>query len=135
MQPDTSLDSSTRLEPERHADHHGELEHWRSNVGSPIAIDAGPMAAPRLSGIDVLSWNIAIGQGRLGDVLERLRAIPGDAIGTTPERPLIILAQEVYREDETGPGAPSSIHQGGTLKSRQRLNVIELAERSELSVR
>lgn len=135
MRGDAGAQAHTALEPERHQELHAELDQWRSNVGSPIAIDAGPVAAERLAGIDVLCWNIAIGQGRLDRVLERLRAIPGDAIGTTPERPLVILAQEVYREDETVPGAAESLHHGGSLKARRRVNVVDLAERSGLSVR
>jgi endonuclease/exonuclease/phosphatase family metal-dependent hydrolase len=124
-----------RLEPERHDELHEELDAWRANVGSPIAIDAGPVAPARLSGIDVLSWNIAIGQGRLGAVLERLRTSTRDEIGTAPDRPLIILVQEGYREDDTVPGAADSLHHGGRLATGRRTNIVELAEASGLSLR
>jgi endonuclease/exonuclease/phosphatase family metal-dependent hydrolase len=123
------------LEPRRHDELHEELDAWRVNVGSPIAIDAGPVAPPRLAGIDVLSWNVAIGQGRLGAVLERLRTGTASAIGTAPDRPLIILVQEGFREDDTVPGAAESLHHGGRLASGRRTNIVALAEESGLSLR
>ena len=59
-----------RRAPHRHDELHEELDAWRANVGSPIAIDAGHVAPPRLAGIDVLCWNVAIGLGRLpGDIV------------------------------------------------------------------
>ncbi|HEX2168550.1 MAG TPA: endonuclease/exonuclease/phosphatase family protein [Longimicrobiales bacterium] len=124
-----------RLEPHRHDELHEELDAWRANVGSPVAIDAGPVAAERLTGIDVLCWNVAIGQGRLGAVLDRLRTHSAQAPGTSPDRPLIVLVQEAYREDATVPGAAESLHHGGRLASARRTNIVALAEESELSLR
>ncbi|HEX6135829.1 MAG TPA: endonuclease/exonuclease/phosphatase family protein [Longimicrobiales bacterium] len=127
-------DCQTRLEPARHDALHEELDAWRENVGAPIAIDAGPVAPARLAGIDVLSWNVAIGQGRLEAVLDRLRS-GADGIGADPARPLIVLAQEAYREGDTVPGAPASLHHGGRLRERTRTSVVELAEKNGLSLR
>jgi endonuclease/exonuclease/phosphatase family metal-dependent hydrolase len=124
-----------RLEPERHDALHEDLDAWRANVGSPIAIDAGPVAPPRLTGIDVLCWNIAIGQGRLDAVLDRLRTDAHAPVGSSPARPLVILVQEAYREDESVPGAAGSLHHGGRLAERRRADIVALAERSDLSLR
>lgn len=124
-----------RLEPDRHDELHQELDAWRANVGSPVAIDAGPAAPPRLEGIDVLCWNVAIGRGRLGAVLDRLRTAAADPVGTSPERPLIVLVQEAYREDGTVPGAAESLHHGGRLPVQKRTNIVALAEESGLSLR
>ncbi|MGH7465814.1 MAG: hypothetical protein ACREK1_11610, partial [Longimicrobiales bacterium] len=135
-EPSTSQEAGpARLEPDRHYELHEELDAWRANVGSPIAIDAGPVAPPRLSGIDVLCWNIAIGLGRLDAVLERLRATTHDSIGTAPERPLVVLVQEAYRADQTVPGAAGTSHHGGRLSVRQRVDIVELAEHNGLSLR
>jgi endonuclease/exonuclease/phosphatase family metal-dependent hydrolase len=131
----TTPDRHVRLEPHRHDELHEELDAWRANVGSPIAIDAGPVAPPRLAGIDVLCWNIAIGEGRLGAVLDRLRTNTREAIGTSAERPLIVLVQESYREDDTVPGAAESLHHGGRLATGRRTNIVALAEESGLSLR
>jgi endonuclease/exonuclease/phosphatase family metal-dependent hydrolase len=131
----TTPDRHVRLEPHRHDELHEELDAWRANVGSPIAIDAGPVAPPRLAGIDVLCWNIAIGEGRLGAVLDRLRTNTREAIGTSAERPLIVLVQEGYREDDTVPGAAESLHHGGRLATGRRTNIVALAEESGLSLR
>ena len=136
--PESSTTPEThhaRLEPDRHDELHRELDAWRANVGSPIAIDAGPIAPPRLDGIDVLCWNIAIGRGRLAAVLDQLRTAATDPVGVSPERPLVVLVQEAYREDATVPGAPESLHHGGRLALQKRTNIVALAEESGLSLR
>ena len=129
--------SSSRigLEPERHDLLHPELDHWRANVGSPIAIDAGPVAPAEIVGFDVLCWNLAIGLGRLGDVVTRLRAGSFGGAGVQDNRPLIILAQEAYRMDDTVPGAHASEHHGGLPGRGERVSIIEIAEQLELSLR
>lgn len=123
-----------RLEPERHDALHADLDAWRENVGGPITIDAGPVASPNLTGIDVLCWNIAIGQGRLDRVLDRLRSTH-DAIGSSPARPLVILVQEAYRADRSVPRAVATLHHGGKLAARQRTDIAELAGQNGLSLR
>ncbi|HSJ30556.1 MAG TPA: endonuclease/exonuclease/phosphatase family protein [Longimicrobiales bacterium] len=124
-----------RLEPHRHDELHEELDAWRANVGSPIAIDAGHVAPPSLAGIHVLCWNVAIGLGRLGPLLDRLRTTTHETIGTAPERPLMILVQEGFREDDTVPGAVGSTHHGGRLATGDRTNLVALAEQHGLSLR
>lgn len=125
----------TGLEPDRHDELHEELDEWRANVGGPVTIDAGPSAPAALSGIDVLSWNIAIGQGRLAEVLARLRSTTHESIGAAPERPLVILVQEAYRSDPTVPGAAGTGHHGGRLTERRRVDIVEIAETHGLSLR
>lgn len=61
------------LEPDRHDELHPVLDHWRTNVGEPVAFDGGDAAPDQLSGIDVVCWNVAIGLGRLDHVLGLLR--------------------------------------------------------------
>jgi endonuclease/exonuclease/phosphatase family metal-dependent hydrolase len=114
---------------------HEDLDAWRANVGSPIAIDAGPVASPSLAGIDVLCWNMAIGQGRLDAVLDRLRTDAREPVGSSPARPLVILIQEAYREDASVPGAAGTLHHGGRMADRRRADIVNLAERSDLSLR
>jgi endonuclease/exonuclease/phosphatase family metal-dependent hydrolase len=115
---------------------HPELEQWRANVGAPLALDLAPPAPPQFAGVDVLSWNLAIGDARLGELLERLRAGEWGGAGTDPGRPLVVLAQEAYRTDATVPGALRSAHHGGQKRARgERRSIAEVAERYGLSLR
>lgn len=122
------------LEPERHEELHPELDDWRANVGGPVVVDAGPRAPDRLTGIDILCWNIAIGVGRLHDVVAHLRSGMFGGAGLKPERPLVILAQEVYRGAAALPPQPS-VHHGGAPAAGRRHDIVEIAEACELSLR
>jgi endonuclease/exonuclease/phosphatase family metal-dependent hydrolase len=67
------------LEPDRHGELHPVLDHWRTNVGEPVAFDGSDAAPDQLSGIDVLCWNVAIGLGHLDFVIEWLQSGAGVA--------------------------------------------------------
>ena len=123
------------LEPERHELLHPELDQWRTNVGGPVAIDIGTVAPSEIVGVDVLCWNVAIGLGRLGDVLAALRAGAFGGAATQANRPLVILAQEAYRCDDTVPGAHATQHHGGSLARAARTSIIDIAEQHGLSLR
>jgi endonuclease/exonuclease/phosphatase family metal-dependent hydrolase len=125
-----------RLEPERHDELHPELDHWRANVGGPVALDAAEAAPDRLEGVDVLSWNVAIGLGRLDAVLDRLRAGALGGAGQSPGRPLIILLQEAFRADPTVPESTGTAHHGGRLgRADVRADIVEVARQHGLSLR
>lgn len=127
---------TVRLEPDRHDALHPELDEWRANVGAPVALDMAPPAAARLDRIDVLCWNVAIGLGRLDAVLGRLRTEAFGGVGTTPERPLVILLQEAYRSDESVPDTAGSLHHGGHRgQELGRADVVAVARQHGLSVR
>jgi endonuclease/exonuclease/phosphatase family metal-dependent hydrolase len=131
-----AADCRVRLEPHRHDALHPELDDWRANVGAPIAVDAAPDAPARLEGIDVLCWNMAIGLGRLEALLERLRTAPFRGVGTRPERPLVVLAQEAYRADSSVPDAAGGRHHGGRTPRRvPRTDIVAEAHRLGLSLR
>jgi endonuclease/exonuclease/phosphatase family metal-dependent hydrolase len=122
-----------RLEPARHAALHPELDRWRENVGAPVAIDAAEPAAPHVHGVDVLCWNVAIGRGRLGEVIGRLRTgLHGS--GPTPQRPLVVLLQEAFRSDDSVPAAGGS-HHGGHTPRTAREDVVEVARAHGMSLR
>jgi endonuclease/exonuclease/phosphatase family metal-dependent hydrolase len=125
-----------RLEPDRHDELHPELDHWRANVGAPLALNGEAMAPARLEGVDVLSWNVAIGMGRLDEVLGRLRDDPGAGVGQRPERPLIVLVQEAYRTDGSVPRGTGTAHHGGRLPlAAQRRDITAVALEHSLSLR
>jgi endonuclease/exonuclease/phosphatase family metal-dependent hydrolase len=85
------------------------LPGWRLGVGAPVALDA-----PVVSGTGatwrgrllVLTWNLWIGRGRLVEVVARVRAAFGAKAPDEPEPPLLILAQEAFRADQSVPPVP-----------------------------
>lgn len=124
-----------RLEPQRGEEHHPHLDHWRANVGSPISLDIERRAPAQLAGLDVLCWNVAIGLGRLERVVERLRSPAHGGVGTTAERPLVVLLQEAYREDHSVPRAHASEHHGGSMRAGERESIDDVAVRLGMSLR
>jgi endonuclease/exonuclease/phosphatase family metal-dependent hydrolase len=134
--PDAAAACRLRLEPLPPSHHHAEQRAWRANVGEPVAVDCADRAADRLHGLDVLSWNVAIGRGRLDRVLDHLRRGSFGGAAMSPERPLVILLQEAYRADPSVPAAPGSAHHGGHAPGRpDRLDVVQLARDHRLSLR
>jgi endonuclease/exonuclease/phosphatase family metal-dependent hydrolase len=122
---------------------HPELELWRANVGAPLVLDLAPPLAAPPSVIHVLSWNLAIGAARLTEVIERwFDGKLGDPVHLSETKdignarpPLIVLAQEAYRTDESVPGKPSRRHRGKPLHPRNPENITEVAQRFGLSLR
>jgi hypothetical protein len=120
--------------PELDELHHPELEIWRANVGPPIALDVAPPALSNIREIDILSWNLAIGSARLAHLLARLRAGEFGG-GGDGKRPLVVLAQEAYRSDDSVPEKPSSRYHGGQGTGTGRTDIVELARAEGLSLR
>ena len=115
---------------------HPVLPFWHANVGGPLVLDVAPPAPAGVAGIDVLSWNVGIGTGRLGEVLERLRAGEWGGAGTGPERPLVILAQEAYRADDSVPETRGrGRHHGGLKILAGQASILRVAEENGLSLR
>ncbi len=65
------------------------LEGWRRNVGSRVALDLAPASAGGNShgSLVVLSWNVWIGQGRLREVVTRIRNGDYSSLGADPDLP------------------------------------------------
>jgi endonuclease/exonuclease/phosphatase family metal-dependent hydrolase len=114
---------------------HPEHEHWHGNIGEPVAIDVGEPVTGAISDFDVLSWNIAIGNGRLVDLVTRLRAGAFDGIKRSDSRPLVILVQEAFRADESVPERISSPHHGGKHPRTSRNDIVTMADELGLSLR
>lgn len=75
----------------------------------------------------VLSWNVWVGQGRLLEVVERLRA--GD-LGVPGDLPVVLLIQEAFRRDQSVPEranrfAPREL----VTRLRTRHDIVEVARR------
>lgn len=111
---------------------HHRLEAWRANVGPTVALDRAPGRAAAPDRLLVLSWNLWIGRGRLGDVVGLLRR--------TIDVPLVILAQEAYRVGEAVPhrasGRAARRAAGGfPPRARARTDIVEAAESLGLNLR
>jgi endonuclease/exonuclease/phosphatase family metal-dependent hydrolase len=109
--------------------------HWHGNVGDPVALDLAPRVEGQAEGVDVLSWNLGVGTGRLHEVLERLRGGEWGGAGTDPRRPLVVVAQEAYRADETVPERAASRHHGGHIVQGGQCDVVDVAYDLGLSLR
>lgn len=114
---------------------HPEQAHWHGNVGEPVALDLAPPLPHKTKTVDVLSWNLAIGLGRLADVVEKLKAGVLDGVKRSDSRPLVILAQEAYRADDSVPHEVASIYHGGKDPRNARHDIVDLANALDLSLR
>ncbi|HEX6558965.1 MAG TPA: endonuclease/exonuclease/phosphatase family protein [Longimicrobiales bacterium] len=114
---------------------HPELAHWHGNIGEPVALDQGREVPEHTRVIDVLSWNVAIGLGRLEQVVQQLKAGVFDGESRAHDRPLVILVQEAYRSDETVPSELKSPHHGGKSPRNQRFDIVEAARALDMSLR
>lgn len=114
---------------------HPELAIWRANVGGPVALDLVARAAAEPTGIDVLSWNLAVGAGRLTEVVQRLAGGEWGGAGTDPARPFVILVQEAYRADPSVPERLESRRHGGALHPREPEDIVAAARSLSLSLR
>lgn len=122
------------LEPVHEHRFHPELAGWRRNVGSAIALDLAPHASGPVTGLDVVSWNVAIGKADIGELLRRMLDGAWEDFGTRSDRPLVLLLQEAYRE---GADVPEHVHDalhGGRVVPG-RSDIVEIAELMGFSLR
>jgi len=84
-----------------------QLEAWRANVGAPLAYDPpaehSPPGPPGPRALLVLSWNVWIGRGRLGDMVAAVRDGTYASLGAVAGLPLVVLLQEALRADDSVP--------------------------------
>ena len=114
---------------------HPELAIWRANVGAPVALDLAPAREAPVAGIDLLSWNVAVGAGRLTALLERLADGAWGGAGRDPGRPLLVLVQEAFRSDPSVPDWPESGRHGGALHPAEPEDIADVARAFSLSLR
>jgi endonuclease/exonuclease/phosphatase family metal-dependent hydrolase len=106
------------------------LEAWRANVGEPVALDLAPPArATGVARLAILSWNLWIGRGRLGEVIARVRHVTS--------APLVVLAQEAFRTDPSVPRRRGVRRAAGGFPPRMipRTDIVDLARELRLNLR
>lgn len=114
---------------------HPELAIWRANVGAPVALDLARGNTTQLHGIDVISWNVAVGAGRLAALLEMVFSGAFGDVGSDPARPLVLLLQEAYRADASVPDRPQGRFHGGALHANGAADVVHVARAFDMSLR
>lgn len=114
---------------------HPDLEHWHGNIGEPIALDLGTPLVRKVTVLDVVTWNLAIGLGRLSDVVEKIRAGVFDGEKRPSSRPLIILVQEAYRADASIPDVIRAGYTGGKQPTGLRGDIVHAANALGFSLR
>jgi hypothetical protein len=109
------------------------LTGWLENVGGPVALDLAPRVED-IRGLDILSWNLAVGAARFRELIGLLR---DGAFGeiATPTRPLIVLAQEAYRADDTIPERAKAAFHGGAIQPARPDDIVDAATALGLSLR
>lgn len=121
------------LEPHTDPAFHPMVDRWRANVGDPVSLDLATAAAPRLVGVDVITWNMAIGLGELDRLLGVLRET--HAVAASAERPLVVLAQEAYRTGASVPPTAQGAWHGGLAPRTIRTCITQIAHNHGLSLR
>lgn len=114
---------------------HAELAIWRANIGAPVELDLAPPAPHELRGFDVLCWNLAVGSARLAELLDRLDAGEFPGAERSPDRPLVLLVQEAFREDASVPAHARARFHGGALHPAEPRDVVRIARERRLSLR
>jgi endonuclease/exonuclease/phosphatase family metal-dependent hydrolase len=82
----------------------------------------------RVQRLAILSWNLWIGRGRLGEVITRVRE--------ATDAPLVVLAQEAYRADQSVPARHGARRATGGFSPRPtRADIVETARELRLNLR
>jgi endonuclease/exonuclease/phosphatase family metal-dependent hydrolase len=108
------------------------LARWRASVGPPVVRSLPSAAASRADEISVVSWNTALGAGDIVEFVRHLR-------GVEPDRPIVLLLQEVYRRGDTvpqtlGPGAAFAGRLGGADGTRDAADIEAIAAQLQMAV-
>ncbi|MGH7514834.1 MAG: endonuclease/exonuclease/phosphatase family protein [Gemmatimonadales bacterium] len=133
-EPTASLAQPARagipVEPWRGLEGRDRLEAWRANVGEPVSLDLAPPASGTVvSSLAILSWNLWIGRGRLGEAIARVR----DATSAS----LVVLVQEAFRADLSVPSRRGVRRAAGGFPPRAipRADIVDLARELRLNLR
>ena len=101
-----------------------ELRAWCDAVGPIARYDPEPADTPAPSSMLVVSWNMAVGEGRLPDLIDSVRRRE-----TSGDSAVVLLIQEAYRRGDVPASCPATNGVGGRLGSTRDDNrdIIALA--------
>ena len=115
----------------------GELLRWCRAVGAPVFV-ARPVATvaalPGLNGLVVVSWNAHLAEGRLDELIAKLRS--GALTGGRPVAHFVLLVQELYRNGDDVPAFDARDRSAFAIKATDpdTLDIADHAARLGLSV-
>lgn len=66
------------------------LARWRAGVGQPLIASSSRTASSSVDGLTIVSWNVALGAGDVGDLFTRVQR-------DRPTHAIVLLVQEAYR--------------------------------------
>jgi endonuclease/exonuclease/phosphatase family metal-dependent hydrolase len=102
-----------------------------------VAHDAAVVAESRsANALAILSWNVWIGRGRLGELITKVRDGAFAALEVERDLPLVVLVQEALRSDESVPARSNGLAAREVLSAAGgREDVVEVARRLGLYLR
>ncbi len=101
-----------------------------------MAHDAAVAAEPFPDALAILSWNVWIGRGRLGELITKVRDGAFAALEIERDLPLVVLVQEALRSDDSVPARSNGLAARETLSAASgREDVVEVARRLGLHLR
>jgi endonuclease/exonuclease/phosphatase family metal-dependent hydrolase len=102
-----------------------------------VAHDAAVAAESRSpNALAILSWNVWIGRGRLGELITKVRDGAFAALEVERDLPLVVLVQEALRSDESVPARSNGLAAREVLSAAGgREDVVEVARRLGLYLR
>ena len=109
------------------------LDRWCASVGAPV-VTAAHQPPAQVRRLVVLSWNVGVGAGRLGALVESIRARA--ARPASGDLGLVVLLQETFRG---GPDIPEAVPPGvdapGAIRpDRPAPDIVEVARRLGMSL-
>ena len=96
------------------------LALWAAGVGPPVVRTSTTQESSSTDTLCVISWNTALGAGRLTKLLNDVRALQGNV-------PIVLLLQEVFREGPEVPSGQKTALFAGRLGGKDSLEIEALA--------
>jgi endonuclease/exonuclease/phosphatase family metal-dependent hydrolase len=102
-----------------------------------VAHDAAVGSYPQtFDALAILSWNVWIGRGRLGELITKVRDGAFASLEIEPDLPLVVLVQEALRSDESVPTRSNGLAAREALSvASAREDIVEVARRFGLHLR
>jgi endonuclease/exonuclease/phosphatase family metal-dependent hydrolase len=102
-------------------------------VAHDAALSTSPSGSDALA---ILSWNVWIGRGRLGELIIKVRDGTFASLGIERDLPLVVLVQEALRSDESVPARSNGLAaREARPAASAREDVVEVARRLGLHLR
>ncbi len=97
------------------------LARWRAGVGRPlVAASSRATESPRVDGLTIVSWNIALGAGDVDRIFRRVQQ-------EHPTHAVVLLLQEAFRSGDDIPRTPLNAAFAGRIRGASEREIDDLA--------